>query len=267
MVKCGGTLTVLVIALAVIGLDMHAVDWASDFRKGVKAIHIDLTRFGKSEWWLIPSGSIALLVLFADWRATQRRVAAAWGEIGELAGFFFCTVAAAGLVTMGLKFLIGRVRPRFAEESTAAFEPFSFAYQHLSFPSGHTTTIVAAATACALIFRGRTGLVLFIGVIAVGVAVSRVVVRAHYPSDIIAGAFVGAAFTIIYAYALGRSGVAFQRSCDGSLMPKTTAIRGVYRQIGIHGLAAGLWQALRGGRRDQEAAAARPATDPLSARS
>ena len=35
-----------------------------------------------------------------------------------------------------------------------------------------------------------------------------------------AGIFVGSAFTYLYAHALGRNGVAFQRQPDGSLMPE-----------------------------------------------
>ena len=44
--------------------------------------------------------------------------------------------------------------------------------------------------------------------------------------------FVGGAFTWLYAHALGRHGVAFQRQPDGSIRPKTVAVRRVLAQPG-----------------------------------
>ena len=81
------------------------------------------------------------------------------------------------------------------------------------------------------------------------VAVSRVAVGAHFPSDVCAGVFIGASFTVIYAYALGRSGVAFQCLADGTLMPKTIAIRRIADEAGPRAMLSGLWRALPGGSR------------------
>ena len=69
-------------------------------------------------------------------------------------------------------------------------------------------------------------------IVAALIAVSRVGVRAHYPSDVGAGVFVGSAFTYLYAHALGRHGVAFQVQPDGSLRPKTSALRSMLRKKG-----------------------------------
>ena len=86
--------------------------------------------------------------------------------------------------------------------------------------------------AVALIFRGRWVLITIVGIVAAAIAVSRVGVRAHYPSDVVGGIFVGSAFTYLYAHALGRHGVAFQRQPDGSLRPKTVAIRRMLARSG-----------------------------------
>ena len=64
-----------------------------------------------------------------------------------------------------------------------------------------------------------------------------------------AGVFIGASFTVIYAYALGRSGVAFQCLADGTLMPKTIAIRRIADEAGPRAMLSGLWRALPGGSR------------------
>jgi undecaprenyl-diphosphatase len=56
-------------------------------------------------------------------------------------------------------------------------------------PSGHATTAYAAAVAIGAVWpRARVPMWIFAGVIAL----SRVVITAHYVSDVIAAAFVGA---------------------------------------------------------------------------
>jgi membrane-associated phospholipid phosphatase len=58
---------------------------------------------------------------------------------------------------------------------------------HWSFPSGHTATIVALATALWWLWPRH---LLFYILVAAIVAASRIVVGAHYPSDVIAGALI-----------------------------------------------------------------------------
>lgn len=63
-----------------------------------------------------------------------------------------------------------------------------------SFPSGHTSSSFAAATAIALYFK-KWSVPSF--VLASLIALSRVYLYVHYPSDIIAGAILGIIITII----------------------------------------------------------------------
>jgi undecaprenyl-diphosphatase len=70
-----------------------------------------------------------------------------------------------------------------------AYEPFSWRPQYASLPSGHTLTAFAALVAIGALFpRARP----FLWAFALLIAVSRIVVTAHYASDVIAGAAVGA---------------------------------------------------------------------------
>ncbi|MCB1487709.1 MAG: phosphatase PAP2 family protein [Bauldia sp.] len=251
IIWAGLALLAILVAICIVAGDAGAPRWAKSLSPFVEGMFRFVTDFGKSGWLLIPTGVFGLVVLFlADWSRVGRRMAAAWAEAGEIVGFFFFNLAAAGIITNIFKWLFGRSRPlRYKEDGILTFQPISFVYEHVSFPSGHATTAAASFVACAYIFRGHPIVVGLIGLLAGTVVVSRVAVGAHYPSDVLAGIFIGASFTVVYAYALGRSGVAFQRLPDGTLMPKTVAIRQMTREVGPKAMLAGLWQALAGGKR------------------
>jgi membrane-associated phospholipid phosphatase len=96
---------------------------------------------------------------------------------------------AAGVVTPLLKRAFGRARP-LQEEGARSFHPFSSGYESL--PSGHATNVFAFATAVAAHADGWIVPVL-VYTMATGVAMSRVNDRAHFPSDVLAGALIGRA--------------------------------------------------------------------------
>ena len=96
---------------------------------------------------------------------------------------------AGGVVTPLLKRAFGRARP-IQDEGAHSFHPISSTHQ--SFPSGHATNAFAAATAIAAHYDGWVVPTIAYS-IASGVAVSRVHDRAHYPSDVVAGALIGRA--------------------------------------------------------------------------
>jgi membrane-associated phospholipid phosphatase len=97
--------------------------------------------------------------------------------------------ALAGAVTTLIKWCVFRPRPAIvagweARVSDSAFNQESFQ----SFPSGHTATAFALATALAMMYpHGR---VYFYG-LAVLVGVQRVLVQTHYPSDVLVGSLIG----------------------------------------------------------------------------
>lgn len=146
----------------------------------------EFTDFGRSAWLLIP---LAILIGLAAIVSSP-----ALGRMGQLVvaslvvrlGYVFLAIALPGLVVTVAKRLIGRVRP--SELGHFAFFPWSWQPSYASLPSGHATTAFAAAMAIALVWpRARIPIFIF----AIGIALSRVVISAHYPSDVLAGAFVG----------------------------------------------------------------------------
>jgi undecaprenyl-diphosphatase len=99
-------------------------------------------------------------------------------------------VWAADLLAMGLKPLVDRPRP---SVTLTDADPLLGGTLGSSLPSGHAATSFAGAVVLAYLFR--RGLPLFF-VLAVAIAYSRVYVGVHYPSDVLAGAALGAAVAL-----------------------------------------------------------------------
>lgn len=237
----GGVAALLGILIAGAFLDEASVAWSAGLAPGWRDLFRFITRFGKSEWWLVPSAVGFLLLLAGDWSRADRPSARAWAEIGALLAFVFFAVAASGLTTDLVKLVVGRSRPAlFGEAGHLAFNPLRSGYLHLSFPSGHATT-VAAATAAIALFARRAGIA--VGLFAILVCVSRVAVGAHFPSDVVGGAFVGASVTVLLAMWWSRARVGFIRDAEGRLVARTAAIRRLYRARGSGAFAVGLRRA------------------------
>jgi len=101
------------------------------------------------------------------------------------------------IIGEGSKYLLGRYRPvMLFENDLYGLHFFSSEWAVNSTPSGHTIRAFALLTALSLLYRRFT--VVFIAV-AVLVGASRVAVTAHYPSDVIFGAFIGI-FTAAWTY-------------------------------------------------------------------
>lgn len=97
------------------------------------------------------------------------------------------TVWTADLLTTLVKLAVDRDRPY---EVVPAADPLLRWDVSGSFPSGHTATSVAGAVVLTYLI-GRGGV--WLGLLAAGVAFSRVYVGVHYPGDVLAGAVLGAA--------------------------------------------------------------------------
>jgi membrane-associated phospholipid phosphatase len=228
---------VIFIILSALLLDGPSVAWARSLPHPIEAFFGWLTDFGKSGWLLSLSGGVGLILLCIDWRRVGRRAAAAWTEVGIIAGFAFWSIAGSGILGNVMKQLVGRARPgSFDENGAFSFLPLQFDYAHASFPSGHATTMGALAVIIAVVApRLIVPAAVFCGL----VAVSRVVVGAHYPSDVVGGFLWGAAYTWFYALALAAAGIGFARGPGGTIRARVVAIRRVFwRSRGLQAAAA-----------------------------
>ena len=111
---------------------------------------------------------------------------------------FICLSCAVALVIgEGLKYLLGRHRPvMLFEQNKYGLTFFAEDGAQHSSPSGHTLRAFSILTALSLLFR--RGRIFFIA-LAVLIGISRVVVTAHYPADVIFGAFIGI-FSALWTY-------------------------------------------------------------------
>ena len=113
----------------------------------------------------------------------------------------FVSVAVGAILTnIVFKGFIARPRPYGAntiyyEFWQAVGSPVENGY---SFPSGHTTAVMAAAMAFFICFKKRYSWTGFIAVLAVGA--SRIYLMAHYASDVLAGVLVGGVSGILAIY-------------------------------------------------------------------
>jgi lipid A 4'-phosphatase len=179
-----------------------------------------VTRFGISTYYLIGTAALAL-TLWLIGRFGRGRWAVALGAAAIAPLFLFLSIAVSGLITDLLKIVFGRARPKllFANE-TFGFDWWGTKADFWSFPSGHATTAVAIAAALYCLWPRF--LPLYIGFAAL-VSVSRVVIGAHYVSDVVAATFIAIASTHCLRLWLERGGISLRDSAGGApaarLMP------------------------------------------------
>lgn len=121
--------------------------------------------------------------------ASAGRITAAW-TAGWRATFLLVAPAVSGIVCEVLKLAIRRERPEL-NDGAYGFRPWSdepFSSAGLATPSSHTMVAFAAATALARLFPGARPVWY---ALAAGCAVTRVMARAHFVSDVTLGALLG----------------------------------------------------------------------------
>ena len=128
------------------------------------------------------------------------------------AGYVFAAVALPGLLADIAKPVFGRARPELLFQDQIFGFTWSGAHaDHWSFPSGHAVTITALATALYALYPPLWPAYLLVALLVVA---SRVIIDAHYLSDVIAGAYVG----FVFAWAL--AGAAKQNRVELALQPR-----------------------------------------------
>lgn len=110
----------------------------------------------------------------------------------ETAFLVVFAVVVSDLVLLMLK--TGYPRPRPSHVLNGVILPLGVDNES-SFPSGHTTRAFAVASLVSL-RMGRK--YVFLLVLAIGVALSRIIIGVHFPSDVVGGAFLGILLALVF---------------------------------------------------------------------
>ena len=158
--------------------------------------------------------------------------------------FLFLAVLVPVLIGELIKWIVGRGRPFVGGEANAFnFSHFAGTEAYASFPSGHAITAFALAFAVSALWpQARIAMIVY----ALVIAATRLVLLAHHPSDVVAGALVGmiGAMFVRYWFAARRLGFAIHR--DGTIVPLAGPSSGRLKRV-----ARGRVRPIRSGRRDR----------------
>ena len=167
-----------------------------------------LTRVGLSQWYLVTAGLVLLVAGATDWQKHGNRARSRLALFFGQAAYAFAAVALSGTMTNFFKIIVGRARPRLFEQfGSLHFQPLTTGYDFASYPSGHSTTAGAVTMILMLWFPKFRWAILTGGLIVAG---TRVMVGAHYASDVVAGFSVGLLIALFVARWLARRTLVFR---------------------------------------------------------
>jgi membrane-associated phospholipid phosphatase len=175
-----------------------------------------LTDFGKSAYvlWTLAVLLFAVLVVSAALRGTARSLLLG---LGTRLQFLFFAVLVPVLAGEVLKWAVGRGRPFVGGDASAFhYSHFSGSEAYASLPSGHATTAFALAFAVSALWpRARIVMLVY----AIVIAATRLVLLAHHPSDVVAGALVGVIGAMFVRYWFAARRLGFAIGPDGTVLP------------------------------------------------
>jgi membrane-associated phospholipid phosphatase len=175
-----------------------------------------LTDFGKSAYvlWSIAGLLFAVAIISPRLRATSRSLLLGFGTRLQFLLFAVLVPVLTGEV---IKWIVGRGRPFVGDKADAFnFAPFTGTEAYASFPSGHAITAFALTFAVSALWpQARVPMIVY----AFLIAISRLVLLAHHPSDVVAGALIGVIGAMFVRYWFAARHLAFTIRRDGAIVP------------------------------------------------
>lgn len=177
-------------------LDVHLLKYFDTYRDtAFRQVFEILTRLGISTPYLVISAAA-----FVWLRFVKKDI-----EASNSALFIFLAIAVSGILNNILKVLIGRYRPiLFFNEQLYGLKFFAVGYAYNSFPSGHANTVAALFCSLYLLLGGPR---LIYPILAIPIIMSRVVIGAHYFSDVLFGSYLAVVTTFFLREVFRKKGL------------------------------------------------------------
>jgi undecaprenyl-diphosphatase len=226
----GALAGILLVGLAMLLLDARGFTFAGTLPLWLVGAFNELTDFGRSGWSLTPIACLIVLAAILSTASAGRITNLVLTSLVVRLEFLFLAIALPGLFVTVVKGFIGRMRP--SELGPFMYSPWSWQHKYASLPSGHSAAAFALAIAVGVLWpRAR----LFVWTFAAVIGVSRVVIQAHYVSDVVAAAFVGGFGAILVRNWFAARGLAFIPARDGTVRampgPSWRRLRVVARRL------------------------------------
>ncbi len=169
-------------------LDKRTILYMSQHQEtSLEMISEFISLFGEATYWII--GTILLWIYWRFYKKNRANMLRARDML--------IAIVTTGIAVNVLKMLFGKARPdKLIDEGIYGFTWFATPTQYSlhGFPSGHTTLAFTVATALA-IYLPRYAIYFYL--FAALIALSRIGVLYHYPTDIFAGAALGVVLTVL----------------------------------------------------------------------
>jgi len=199
-----GLLLLLPLSMAVV--DRPVARYFHESDPGFRNVFQFITQFGLAKGYLAIAALLFVALRLAALGVESARARALLGLNAERALFILLVLLSSGLAADVVKVVVGRARPKLLfADGVYGFTWGALQADYWSFPSGHASNIAALAVALFLLWpRGAV----FYAVAALLVMASRVIITAHYPSDVLAGAVLGASVAWLVWQSFARRGIA-----------------------------------------------------------
>jgi len=175
-----------------------------------------LTDFGKDDYvlWFLAAALIAIATSGSLLQGASRtRVL----HLGTHLQFLFFAVLLPVACSEGVKWVVGRGRPFVGGKANPFnFAPFTGTEAYFSFPSAHAVTAFALAFAVGAVWpQMRIAMYAYAAVIGA----TRLVLLAHHPSDVVAGAVIGLIGAMAVRYHFAARQLGFAVGANGEIVP------------------------------------------------
>lgn len=228
----GALIALALVAGTMVLIDAWAIAQARNCPQWLHTIFNELSDFGRSAWFLVPIGLLLIAIAALASPALARMSRLVLAAVSVRLGFLFAAIALPGLVVTIVKRLIGRARPLIdGNLDPFVYRPLGWSVEYAGLPSGHATNACAAAIAIGALWpKSRP----FMWAYALVIAISRVVMTAHHPSDVLAGAIAGTVGALLVRDWFAARGLGFALGPDGRVVtlpaPSFRRIKRVARQ-------------------------------------